>query len=464
MKIIVLSDIHFGYAPNREQERDPYRAVAEVIERSRDADLILIPGDIFDMKIPSPETLANAMEMLAGLAMGEQPNIVKMLGGKEIKNHPSTRVVAIHGTHERRARELVNPVQILEKAGFLVHLDRNGIVLEKGGNGDGKNGEKVAIQALGGVPDQYTEKELRAWGPKPEPGCFNIFMLHQNMTEFMPSQVEHTLDKDKLPPGFDLYLNGHIHRPEQSTVHARPLIICGSLVHTQIVKEAEKPLGFWSIDTSVLGTSEKPAIEFMPLEKQRRVVYTDMESPGKEDIEKEIAKAIETGLGEDGEAEKPIIKINIKGKPVQDGKKAKQFNLYLKEIKAKFGDKAIISFRHEFGEQPVGGKTLEQHKLSVHEMGEKLLDENLKEYKLDPQLYGRIFELLLHGKQEDVLKLLENPEALKEYKTEDKPEIKKQTGSKKPEKTEKQDEPVKTVKQKRTEKPHKTGTGLGRFF
>ena len=31
MKIIVLSDIHFGHAPDRERERDPYRAVAEVI-------------------------------------------------------------------------------------------------------------------------------------------------------------------------------------------------------------------------------------------------------------------------------------------------------------------------------------------------------------------------------------------------------------------------------------------------
>ncbi|RLI98131.1 MAG: hypothetical protein DRO99_01505, partial [Candidatus Aenigmatarchaeota archaeon] len=190
MKIAILSDIHFGFAPTREQESDPYDAVAEVARRAKDADVFIVPGDIFDMKVPSPETLAKAMESMALLSMGDQPEIVRTLNGKRIENHPSSRVVAIHGTHERRADGLINPVHIMEKAGFLLHLDRNGVVL-------GKGDEKIAIQGLSGVPDQYTEEELRKWGPKPVEG-FNVFMLHQNMTEFMHSKVEHTLDKGKL--------------------------------------------------------------------------------------------------------------------------------------------------------------------------------------------------------------------------------------------------------------------------
>jgi len=442
VKIIVFSDVHFGHATDPDRERDPYRAVAEIIEKTADADLFLVPGDIFDMKIPSPETLANSMETLAGLAMGEQPGIAKLLGGKEVRNHPSTRVVAIHGTHERRAKELVNPVQILEKAGLLIHLNNNGVVLEK-------NGEKVAIQGLSGVPDQYTEHELRTWNPRPEPGCFNIFMLHQNMTEFMPKQVEHTLDKEKLPQGFDLYLNGHIHRPEKSAVHGSPLIICGSLIPTQIVKDSTKPLGYWRIETS-----DKPVnITFVPLEKQRMVFVSELESPQMSEIEKEIKAEIEQAE-ESGSDEKPIIRISVKGE--LDRQKAN-------EIQTRFGDKAIITIRHEIGEEQVKGRTIEQHRLSVNELGAKLLDENLKAAGIDPRLYSSVFELLLHGKQKESLELLEHPEKLGSYVIE-----KQQAEKPKPRKPIRRLDgfkpgPKKSAKPNKL-KPKKTAGGLDRFL
>jgi DNA repair exonuclease SbcCD nuclease subunit len=414
------------------------------------------------MKIPSPETLGNAMEMLAGMVMGgagKELKIAKLLGGKEIRNHPNARIIAIHGTHERRAHELINPVQILEKAGFLIHLDKNGIVLEK--DMEGQTGpDKVAIQALGGVPDQYTEQELRAWEPRPQTGCFNIFMLHQNMTEFMPKQVQHTLDKDKLPPGFDLYLNGHIHRPEQSTVHGKPLIICGSLVPTQIVKESTKPLGFWEIVTPESPESQLNIV-FKPLEKQRKVFIADMEDPGKEDLEKEIEKALETESDE-----KPIIRINVKGK--LDRQK-------IKEIQTRFGDKAIITIRHELEEEHLEGRSIEQHRLSVNELGAKLLDENLRGAKLDPKLYNTVFELLLHGKQKEALDLIENPSKIGSYVIEKEPVEKEKPkgpirrldgfdGVEKPAKKDGEKKPKDEKPETKKEKTGQSTKGLDRFF
>ena len=51
-------------------------------------------------------------------------------------------------------------------------------------------------------------------------------------------------------------------------------------------------------------------------------------------------------------------------------------------------------------------KTLEEHRLSVQELGRKLLIENLKEMKLDPKLFENVFELLSEDKIDKALKLL----------------------------------------------------------
>ncbi|NIQ17993.1 MAG: hypothetical protein GTN43_04250, partial [Candidatus Aenigmarchaeota archaeon] len=53
-------------------------------------------------------------------------------------------IVAIHGTHERRTKGLLNPVEALEKAGFLIYLHCNGVIFKKGS-------ERVAVHGMSGV-------------------------------------------------------------------------------------------------------------------------------------------------------------------------------------------------------------------------------------------------------------------------------------------------------------------------
>ena len=423
MKITVLSDIHFGHALGKEQETDPYDAVKEIASRTPDTDLYIIPGDIFDMKIPSPETLSKSMEALScflskdqlrhfnnkdgvTVGMGLLPQmpiinpkqrslediagkyvpdmrdgvrIADSINNKALNGKKTTSIIAIHGTHERRAKGLVNPVEILEKAGFLMHLNQNGLVLER-------KGERVAVHGLSGVPDQYTKKELADWNPKPVPNCFNIFMLHQNMTEFMPSQVEHTLDIDELPKGFDMYLNGHIHSAQETRAHGKPLIICGSLVTTQVTSGSNNGVGYWEIDTS----SQPPKIEFVLLEGQRKIIRMDLQSPSTEDVSIRIEQAIK-----EKSEKKPVIRINIKGESEIDAR----------TLRKKYEDRAIISIKRDL-RKAIIPRNIEDHKLSVSETGAKLLEANLKEAGLDPRLYEQAFELLLEGRSEDALKLL----------------------------------------------------------
>jgi DNA repair exonuclease SbcCD nuclease subunit len=393
MKIAILSDFHFGFGAGTEREEDPYEAVREAIEKAMNSDLIILGGDIFDNRNPGTETLTRAMELLLNpLLIASGTKLVRGVGKNTEKISKialmGVPVVAIHGTHERRTKGLLNPVEALEKAGFLIYLHCNSVIFEK-------NGEKVAVSGMSGVPDQYAESVLKNWNPKPIEDCFNIFILHQSITEFLYAQ--HTLDLKNLPKGFDLYVDGHIHEPRKSEYSGKPLLMTGSLIPTQLKEESTKPKGFWTIETR---TQE---IRWVPLDNQRKVYYKTFENPDFERIEKEMKKILE-----EKHEKKPIVRMNLKGKLK---------NTLVSEIESKFGDKVLLSFKKEAKKDELPTKTLEEHKLSVEEMGRKFLLENLGKSGLDPEIFENLFELLVEGKTEEGMKILmEIPEKKKRDK------------------------------------------------
>ncbi len=373
MLISIISDLHLGCGKGTETEEDSFEALAEAIEKSKDADLILIAGDIFDSRVPDTETIVRCMELLLEPHMKE--DIVKLvdgINGKKVEDiSPSSYtgipVVSIHGTHERRAKELLNPVQALEKAGFIIYLHCNGIVFEK-------NGERVCVHGMSTVPDQYAADVLEQWSPKPAENCFNIFLFHQSIEGLV--QAEHLLPMKKLPKGFDLYVLGHIHEPALQNYNGKPVIVTGSAIHTQIRKESAKPLGFWKFDT------KNPKPEFVPYETQRKVYI--FENLPQEKLEEEMDNLLKTK-----HAKKPIVKI------VSD-KLSPDFGI-------KYENKVLLHLQKGAGREEVKGIVLEEHKLSVQEMGRKLLDENLKKAGIDAGVFESVFELLLEKKEKEAL-------------------------------------------------------------
>jgi DNA repair exonuclease SbcCD nuclease subunit len=384
MKIAILSDIHLGYGTGTEREDDPFDAMQEMMQKSLDADAIIIAGDLFDTRIPGTETFVRAMQLLARPMHAE--NGVRISGGigKDAGKLPLIRsegipVVAIHGTHERRVKGLLNPVEALERAGFIIYLHCNGIVLEKGG-------ERVCIQGMSGVPDQFAPGVLEQWDPKPQEGCSNIFMIHQSISPFM--YAPHLLPVEKLPPGFDLYVCGHMHDPAM-TAHGRgTLLIPVSPVTTQMTRESVRHGGLWTFDTT------SGEADFLELESCRKAYYVEMDAgkATREGIEKEIRKLLEVPHNK-----KPLIRIKLSG----NGE-----SLPTDEIKTRFEDVAMVSFRKEAKEEEVAVKNIEEHRLSVQELGKKLLDGNLREYGLDARTFEQVFELLHENRIDRALELL----------------------------------------------------------
>jgi len=386
MKISIISDFHFGFGTGTEREQDPFDAFSDALEKSMDSDLILIGGDVFNTKVPGTETLIKAMQLLIKPMTTKKSAKITAGLGKNIETLPQTAregipIIAIHGNHERRVKGLMNPVEALEKAGFLIHLHCNGIVIQKGE-------EKVCIQGISGIPEQYFSSVMEQWNPKPMPGCVNIFLLHQILSPFV--NFPKTVDINTIPPGFDLYVCGDLHDTKKLTYSNAPLLISGSLIPTQLNKESVIPKGFWKVDIQKIGGKPEIRTDFIEFENQRRVYYIEKDFESSEEIENEIKHILQ-----ESHKKKPLIRIKTGDKP------------FLNEMQTKFEDQAIISFKKEADEEVLPARSPEEQRLSVQELGKKILKQNLKDSGLDPKLFEDIFELLLNKKPEKAMELLD---------------------------------------------------------
>ncbi len=217
MRIGIISDLHLGYA---RFEGDSYEQAGRMLaEMEEKVDIAIIPGDIFDSRIPKLETIRAAVEIF--------------------KNR-KIPIVAIHGNHERRSRGFDNPLNILASADAVEYLDGRQKIFER-------NGEKIAILCVGSVPEEQAEQALKEAMEKNRPvdGAFNILVIHQNITEIVNQTGLALGFLESLP--FDLIINGHIHKRYEKL--NGKLIVPGSTVITQLKKEEMEPKGYVIYDT-----------------------------------------------------------------------------------------------------------------------------------------------------------------------------------------------------------------------
>lgn len=400
-KISVISDLHLGYKKGGEREEDPFVAAEKAFEKARElgSDLILLAGDLFDSRFPRPEHWSRFMSMLSGFQEGKSVEVTRKEGRGEIPEAclRGVPVVAIHGTHERRGEGLTNPVEALEKAGFLIHLHCSSLALEVGN-------EVVALHGMSGVPEKYSKDVLKKWEPKPFGNAYNIFLLHQDLDPYIYNPASPpSLGLEDLPKDFDCYVSGHIHWRERTEVRGKPFIIPGSLIPTQLKKkEAETEKGFFLIDTN----SED--IEFVELEPPREFFYEEME------IDKEPLDRIQTSVEERLEEifpgnfeNKPLVRIKLAGKLP---KGVNSNDLDLTPVKTRFGEKGIVTVSKDLEEEGTQEKIemlrgARSEDLSVEEMGMKMLREKLEEAdsSIKPD---SIFDQLVEGDVKKVMKKL----------------------------------------------------------
>ena len=382
MIIGIASDPHLGYPRFYE---DSFRQFDEAFRAICDkSDIVVLPGDIFDTKVPKFEAIAKAMHIFEY--------------GKK-KNWPirsdtgESPVVAIHGTHDRRSKDNINPVQLLEKSGFITNLHDRTVVFEK----DGENGkEMVAITGFGGVSEEYAESALASFNPKPVPDAYNILVFHQTVLEVIPIAAA-GLSLKKMPDGFDLYLCGHIHKRIFIKKDGKLLLIPGSTVLTQLKKEETEKKAYVLFDTK---TNEP---KFVELNSSRPFFFKEFELADA-DFSTAISKCrefIDSVLEKD--VDMPIIKLQVKG-TLKSG--LKEGNIDLSSLYSEYENQAYIEIDNQLDSNGLKEKMetfrkLYEEKKSVREVGIEILKKRLQDSGQDASETESLFELLSDSKNID---------------------------------------------------------------
>lgn len=320
MRIAILSDFHLGYERFRE---DAFFQAEEALSKAADmADALIIPGDIFDNRAPKPDVIAEAINLFRNLSKREWKfRVAEFIGeGKVFTDLP---IVAIPGTHERRAQAAADPVDILGLAGLVVDVSNATAVIQ----GDG---ERVAVRGIGGIADDRFREVLEKENPVPTEGAFNIFMFHESIYEMLPFNEKFT-KLSELPKGFDLYVCGHIHNKVEETAHGKRLLIPGSTVLTQLKAGEQDGKGFFVFDTKT------KTHEFVRINSRRFVLEkVDLASIGERDTVGYIQDRIEEVIKSVGG--KPIIRVVLEGR---QGKQAGT-EMEINDIPRRYSDRAVV--------------------------------------------------------------------------------------------------------------------------
>ncbi len=380
MKIAITSDFHLGYERFR---KDAFEQCQEALSKAAEAaDAIIIPGDIFDMRAPKPDVIAEAINIFRNLSKRQWKAAAVEVSAAN-KAYTNVPVLAIPGTHERRAQGAENAVTLLGLAGLLVDVSDGYAVLEKGK-------ERVMVYGIGGISEERFGDVLKGLDPKPREGCFSIFMFHQSVHELLPFSDDF-VHADELPRGFDLYVDGHIHNRVEMKAHGKHLLIPGSTVLTQLKAMEQEPKGFFVFDT------ETGEYEFHSI-KSRAFVVVREEAGGKsaEELEKGIRKAIDAALS--GLSGVPIVRVEVSGK--LDGG-ARSIDVDYASIVKAYEGRAVVDIAKP-GIEDVGHdadadslRKGELESMPVKDYGLGLFLEKLKASKYSlPISASQLFELL----------------------------------------------------------------------
>ncbi len=393
MKIAIISDWHLGLNWGTELEMDSFVHLSQAFEQisNDNIDIILCAGDLFDKTLPSHEVYFETINLLNTVNIDNKIQLTS-----KTNSLLKIPMISIIGNHEYRGKDYKSTVELLEVIGFLKSLHLSNIKL---GN--------VNIFGMSGVPDKYALDVLKKWNPQPSPNDYNILMVHQSFSEYLPFDSENIMSLSNLPSGFDLIINGHLH---WNTVidleQGGKFMMPGSTVATQNKKlESDRAKGYYLLDTN---TKE---IIFKEIKNTRKIFYIDLAF--KKVTIPEVITSIKQKLNEikSKDFEKiPLVRVRVKGE-LEDGYFSKDLNI--NTIEKEFSE-LYLSFSNKLQEKSLKEsveklKELHKDKANVQDISRQIFFEQLKQTQFANTFDSdRLFEILYQGDLEKAKELIFN--------------------------------------------------------
>lgn len=406
----VLSDTHLGHDFGGPTSEDSFVQASEALDRllAAPVDLVLHAGDLFDAPVPKPDVLGRALRILSRAALAHRPGRVRLLEavGKDRDDIiegialAGVPVVAIHGTHERRPRGLLNPVQLLERAGLLVALHCQSVLLEVGG-------ERVGVHGMGGVPEPRARDVLASWAPRPFAGAVNVLLIHQNLAPDLYTGEDTGLERADLPPGFDLVVAGHIHWDVQSTLpQGGRLLAPGSTLLTQL-RSNERDRAKRAFSVEVEG-GRLGAISPIPLATPRAFLLEEvrLEDAGPAEAAAAVREAVSRAVGGRSFDRAPLVRVRVTG-TLKDGVSPR--DLQLGPAASEFADRALVKVDRALaceGSALEASREVAQKAASADELAREVLRERCRGMGVALDVEA-VYDLLLRDDADGVLALVE---------------------------------------------------------
>jgi len=198
-----LADAHVGAWPRdravREALRDSLIGALGVAEE-RNAEFLLISGDLFHVPVPDPGEVAPVAAALRKFVDGGR------------------RVYVIYGSHDYVAHR-TSWLDVLAETGVFLKVAPEAVRASGVGwtlpfHVDSPTGARIAgVSGRAHGLDREYFRAMDAEVFRREPG-FKIFQFHAAVEEYLPESLRehiHGIRRDDLPPGCDYYAGGHIH-------------------------------------------------------------------------------------------------------------------------------------------------------------------------------------------------------------------------------------------------------------
>ncbi|HIE22852.1 MAG TPA: hypothetical protein EYP68_01315 [Candidatus Korarchaeota archaeon] len=288
-----LDPVFSWMAPSSQEERrrdfqeNFMRAVRYALDN--DADLFLLPGDVFDRVRPRLLTLVKFAEALQSL------------------NKAKVKVYAVPGHHDRpKARRMPTPLHVYSRAGLLRLFDRIDVIEVDRFEVEGIS---VALGGIGFNPFLIEEgadplsnvRVLRGFDAD-----LNILMIHDVIEGFSPPGRErHVIRRTSIPKEVNLVVAGHLHA-HMVELGSPTICYVGTLERLSFAEEKEKK-GFIVIEADQNGVRRIEQVE-LPTKPMVTIEYG---ISGKENLTETIISLLEEAAS--SLPRESIIRLKIRG-------------------------------------------------------------------------------------------------------------------------------------------------------